>query len=359
MPRPFVWLAAGLAVHVAASAWLRRGVRRAQAAPDPPPSPSQPLSVIVAAKNEAPRIAPLIVALDAQTHAPLEIVAVDDASTDGTPRLLADWAARNPKVKVVGHTGTPGKKGALAAGIAVARHDALALTDADTAPPPGWAATLAARLAASPAPVVVGYAPFRQRPGLLNAAARYETLVTGMLAAAAIGNGHPYTAFGANLAYPKAVFYAVGGFGSHAAQLSGDDDLFVQAVHRRRAAPVVFAFGPETLVYSDAPTTWRGWMRQKTRHLSDGRYYPLGVQTALAVYHGTAHLLWLAPLVAGWPGAALLAARLAAHAWALRPFAEAVGETDLVAKSPALELVYTLHHALLAPRALLGTLRRW
>lgn len=359
MPRPLVWFAVGLAVQLAAGAWLRRGVRRAMAESVPKPSPETPLSVVVAAKNEADRLAPLMDALAAQTHNSLEIVVVDDGSTDATRHLLDGWAARNPKVVVVGHSGSTGKKGALATGIAAARHDALALTDADTAPPPGWAAAIAARLAAEPAPVVVGYAPFRRRSGLLNAAARYETLVTGMLAAAAAGNGRPYTAFGANLAYPKAVFRAVGGFAEHENTLSGDDDLFVQAVHRARAAPVVFAFGLETYAPSDAPTSWRGWMRQKTRHLSDGQHYPTGVQAALAVYHGTAHLLWLAPFVSGWPGAAVLAARLAVHGWALRPFAEAVGETELLAVSPALEFVYTLHHALLAPRAFLGPLRQW
>lgn len=359
MHRPLVWFAAGLVVHTVACVWLRRGVRKAQAEPSPEPSPETPLSVVVAAKNEAKRLAPLMAALDAQTHGPLEIVVVDDESTDGTRRMLDAWASRNPKVSVVGNSGPPGKKGALATGIAAARHDALALTDADCAPPPGWAASLAKRLAPHPSPVVVGYAPYRRAPGLLNAAARYETLVTGMLTAAAVGQGHPYMAVGRNLGLSKDVFAAVNGYDAHAHLLSGDDDLFVQDVHRIRAARMIHPFDADSYVPSDAPTTWRGWMHQKTRHLSDGRHYPTNVQTALTVYHLTAHLLWLAPLVSGWPGAALLAARLTVHGWALRPFADAVGETDLVAKSPALELVYTLHHALLAPRALLGTLRRW
>ena len=358
--RPLPFFALCLGVHAAACVWLRRGARRAMDAPVPPPSPETPVSVVIAAKNEAGRMAGTMAALDAQTHGRLEIVVVDDGSTDATPDLLTAWAARNPHVFLAGNNGTPGKKGALVAGVAAARHDALALTDADCAPPPGWAADLAARLAATEPPtVVVGYAPYRRRSGLLNAVARYETLATGWLTAAAIGHGRPYMAVGRSLAYPRGVFEAVEAFAGHAHLLSGDDDLFVQAVHRARAARVVHAFGPDTLVPSNAPSSWRAWVRQKNRHLSDGRHYPASVQAALAVFHGSGHALWLAPLASGWTGAALLAARLGVQVWAMRPFARAVGEADLVAKAPALELAFALYQTLLAPLASLRTLRRW
>lgn len=348
-----------LAVQTAAAVWLRCHARRALAVPAPPPAPDVPLSVVVAAKNEADRLGPFVDALDWQTHGPLEIVVVDDGSTDATPRLLADWAARHPKVRVLQNAGPPGKKGALGTGIAAARHAALALTDADCAPPPGWAADLAARLAAPGGPVVVvGYAPYRRRPGALNALARYETLATGWLTAAAVGAERPYMALGRSLAYPRAVFEAVGGFSRHQHLLSGDDDLFVQDVHRARAARVIHASGPASLVPSEAPGTWRAWHRQKTRHLSDGRHYPPAVQAALAVYHGSAGALWLAPL-AGPVGGALLGVRLALHAWALRPFAASVGERDLVAKAWPLDLALALYQTLAAPAALARPLRRW
>ncbi len=353
-------LAAGgaLAAQAVCLALVRRGVARAAAAPVPPPAPDMPVTVVVAAKNEAARIGPFVAAMAAQTHRALAIVVVDDASADATPGRLAAWAARDARVRVLPNAGPPGKKGALATGIAAARTAVVILTDADSAPPPGWAAALAGHAALPRPPVVVGYAPVRRRPGALNAAARYETLAAGVLTLATVGLGRPYMAVGRNLAVPVDAFRAVGGFSRHAHLLSGDDDLLVQDVHAARAAPIVHALGADTYVPSDAPPTWHAWLRQKRRHLSDGRHYPADVQAWLGFYHASAAVLWLAPL-AGAPGVAMLSARLALLAWATAPAARLLGERDLLPGLPLHELGHVLYNAFLAPASMIRPLRRW
>ena len=354
-------LAAALAVQAAYAAATRRGLRRAVAAPAPAPS-DRPISVVVAARDEAARLAGLVAALGAQTHAAFEVVVVDDGSSDATADLVAAWAARDARVRLVRNGRAPGKKGALETGIAAARHPALALTDADCAPPPGWLRALAgyhdAGGDAGAGTLVVLYAPYRRAPGALNRIARYETFVTGALTAAALGLGRPYMAVGRGLSYTRATFEAAGGFARHAHLLSGDDDLFVQDVAARTNARIAHAFGPATHAVSDAPASWRAWLRQKRRHLSDGRHYPPNVQRHLAAFHATSVLLWLAPL-AGAPGTALLAAHLGLRVWALAPASRAFGERDLLAGVPLYEAAYLLYNALLAPASMARTLRRW
>ncbi len=351
--------AAALAVQI--GCWLllsvgfRRARRRVSATPGAPP----PVSVVVAARNEEARLPTLLAALEAQLHGDFEAVIVDDASEDATA-TLAEAAARDSRFRLVRVTEPvgPRKKRALALGIAAARHERLAFTDADCTPPPGWLATLAAHAAAQPDALLVGYGPYRKQPGVLNTFVRYETLVTATLAAAAVGWDRPYMAVGRNLSYSRSVFERIGGFAHSLHALSGDDDLLVQEVHRR-GIPVGYLFDEASFVPSEAPGSWRRWARQKLRHTSAGRHYGRGVQAALAVFHGSNLLVWLAPLVLGWTGAGLLAARFLVQRAVLRNAAHTFGEADLLLPQPFLDAGYVVYNTLLAPLGAVLTPKRW
>lgn len=362
MPRR---LAAAALFAAQAAAWglLAYGFRRAARPPEARPARQAllPFSVVVAARDEEAVLPRLLDALAAQTHPAFEVVVVDDASTDATPRLVAERAARDARFRLVRVAAPrfPRKKHALTLGIAAARHAHLAFTDADCVPPPTWLSGLAAHAAAAPDALLVGYSPFRAAPGPVAAFARYETFVTAFLTAAAIGLGQPYMAVGRNMAYPKALFTRVGGFAHAQASLSGDDDLFVQEVARRRAAPVRAVLDPATFVPTDAPPTLRAFVRQKRRHLSAGRFYRRRHQVALALLQGSAVLLWLAPFWAGCLGALLLGARLGVQALALRAAARRLAACDLLPRLPAFEALHALYHALLAPLSVFARPRRW
>ena len=93
-------------------------------------------------------------------------------------------------------------------------------------------------------------------------------------------------ALGRSLAYPRAVFDAVGGFARHAHTLSGDDDLFVQDVVRARAARVVHAVGTASLVPSDAPATLGCPRTARDRLAADGRGGRRGVRVGASARVG-------------------------------------------------------------------------
>jgi len=92
------------------------------------------VSVLVPAKDEAENL-PEFVRLAREALLPLpyacELVIVDDGSHDGTPRVLAELAAKHPFVRVVTHRAQRGIADALKSGADAARGRVLVFYPAD------------------------------------------------------------------------------------------------------------------------------------------------------------------------------------------------------------------------------------
>ena len=93
------------------------------------------VSAIIPARNEEESITLAVESVAAQPEVE-EVVVVNDQSTDGTAAILAELAARIPKLKILNANALPsgwvGKNHAVALGAAAARGDWLLFTDADT-----------------------------------------------------------------------------------------------------------------------------------------------------------------------------------------------------------------------------------
>ncbi|MDG4821495.1 glycosyltransferase [Asanoa sp. WMMD1127] len=93
------------------------------------------LTVVVPVHNVARWLDICLESLAAQTHRDLDVVLVDDGSTDGSGALADAWAARDPRFRVV-HQANAGLGAARNAGAALATGDYLAFVDADDVLPP-------------------------------------------------------------------------------------------------------------------------------------------------------------------------------------------------------------------------------
>ncbi|HEU5160987.1 MAG TPA: bifunctional polysaccharide deacetylase/glycosyltransferase family 2 protein [Streptosporangiaceae bacterium] len=92
------------------------------------PPVTEPVSVIVPAYNERECIADTVRSVRDSDH-PLEVVVVDDGSTDGTADIVEGLGL--PDVRVIRQPNS-GKAAALNTGIAAARHELIVMLDGDT-----------------------------------------------------------------------------------------------------------------------------------------------------------------------------------------------------------------------------------
>ncbi len=136
------WIAGGFA-WLAGIAWaLGRVVRgigrlaRLGESGQPPAADGCPtVSVVVAARNEAHAIGRAIASILASDYPAVEVVAVDDRSTDATGELLEALARSEPRLRVLHIRDLPpgwlGKNHALQRGAEIAAGEWLLFTDAD------------------------------------------------------------------------------------------------------------------------------------------------------------------------------------------------------------------------------------
>jgi len=126
----FFWITYGLKVAYGAVRlpWLKDYAPALNAA-------CPKISVIFAARDEQTKLPAALATLVSIDYPALEIVAVDDRSSDATPQILDDFAAQHPQLKVVHVHELPkgwlGKPHALQSGYELSSGELLVFTDAD------------------------------------------------------------------------------------------------------------------------------------------------------------------------------------------------------------------------------------
>jgi GT2 family glycosyltransferase len=144
----------------------------------------------------------------AETPVPVEVVVVDNGSSDDTAARLARWQERQCfPVRLVAEP-LPGLARARNTGIAQARGGIIAMTDDDCVLDPGYFTLLAARFAQWPAPVVVGGRILLGDPADLPVTIKLEDHPM----VAAPGSFPGGFVMGANLAFTRDVVERVGPF---------------------------------------------------------------------------------------------------------------------------------------------------
>ncbi|MFF3991292.1 bifunctional polysaccharide deacetylase/glycosyltransferase family 2 protein [Streptomyces sp. NPDC001797] len=128
------------------------------------PPVTEPVSVIVPAYNESAGIEAAVRSLVASDH-PVEIIVVDDGSTDGTADLVE--SLRLPGVRVIRQRNA-GKPAALNTGLAAATCELVVMVDGDTVFEPDAVRTIVQPFADPAVGAVSGNAKVVNRGGLLG-----------------------------------------------------------------------------------------------------------------------------------------------------------------------------------------------
>jgi len=331
-----------------------------------------PVSIIICAKNEARNLEKNLPAILSQIYANAagktmyEVIVVNDASTDDTATVLQQLEQRYNNLWSVHITAeTPrdlkGKKFALSKGVQHATHDWLVFTDADCTPSSHyWLQNIVAPIAGGKQ-IVAGYGGYHKTAGLLNAWIRWETLHTFLQYSTYALAGKPYMAVGRNMACTKAIFNKAQSSAVWNAVPSGDDDLLMSIVATAENTAVVY--NKDCFTISTAKTTWRGWLLQKQRHMSTGKYYKSDIKNLLGLY-GAAHaLLWLSFFAllatAYWQIALMAMLCRSLICWGIMAATSLKLKAGLLFSLPFFDLGWLLYNFALSPYIFFKNKTRW
>jgi hypothetical protein len=340
------WLVgAGLGLRAA------RRVRTLRHAESPPLGVWPRLSVVFAARDEENTVERSVASLRGQDYPDLEIVAVDDRSTDATGSILDRIAEDDPRVRAVHVRALPegwlGKVHALERGNSIARGEWILFTDADVQFRPGVLRRAVAHATARGLDHLV-VAPDVRGPSTLQQAASAAFAAAFLAGTRALDVSRPasraYVGVGGFNLVRRAVWETTPGFAFLRMEVL--DDVGLARMMRDAGARRDFLFG-----FEDVHLEWYGSLPAMVRGLEKNFFAAarFSVPRAIAFAAGTVAFA-LAPaigFVAGpwWArvaGIAALAVHLLAASILARRFARPVAPLLLV---PAGALV--LAHALL------------
>jgi glycosyltransferase involved in cell wall biosynthesis len=263
-------------------------------------SQTQPVSVIVCARDEAANLATNLPGILVQTYPTThEVIVVNDNSVDESKYVIAELqkSFKNLQHVELKHEakGIPGKKYPLSIGIKEAKHEVLLLTDSDCVPASEFWIQKMQEAYTNGVEVVLGYGAYHKKPGLLNKLIRFETFQSALQFLSFALAGMPYMGVGRNLSYKKGLFFQVKGFSSLNHIASGDDDLFINKVANKKNTAIVIDADAMTL--SEPKKNFGEWITQKNRHYTTAKYYKPAHKFLLGLYSFSQFLFYPAFII--------------------------------------------------------------
>lgn len=226
------------------------------------------VSIVVAARNEEAKIHRCLESLSQLDYPTekLEIILVDDQSTDRTYEFMRSFALAHSHFRIVqvneqiAHL--RGKANALALGIDHSHGELVFLTDADCVVPRTWVKTFVQHYTEDIG-LVAGFTLLDTR-GWFGGMQLLDWAFLHSLAAGAVGNRRPLSCFGNNLTFRRQAYEEVGGFRKLPFSVTEDFALFT-AITRRTAWKYNYLVGPDSLVFSTPCESLRELLHQKRR----------------------------------------------------------------------------------------------
>lgn len=226
------------------------------------------VSVLIAAYNEADAIAETIESAAHEDYpGPLEIIVLNDGSTDGTLQAAEEARSRvrtapNVVVRIGDYPVNRGKAAVLNDGLKVARHDLIVTIDGDTRFKSDALTYIVERLLSDPAgtAAVAGAVLVRNACENLMTGAQDWDYFHGIAAVKRMQSMYHGTlvAQGAFSIYERAALEEVGGW----PECVGEDIVLTWALLKKGYR---IGYAEDAIVFTNAPTTFRQFAQQRRR----------------------------------------------------------------------------------------------
>jgi GT2 family glycosyltransferase len=239
------------------------------------------ISVVIAAYNAAATLEDCLTSLTRLTYPDYEVIVVNDGSTDATGEIAERFAAADPRFRAV-HTPNGGLSAARNVGLAEARGEIVAYTDADCRADPDWLYYLALTLINKP---VVGAGGPNLVPPDDGWVARCVGQAPGgpthILVSDEVAEHIP----GCNMAFWKWALEELGGFNPLYRQ-AGDD---VDICWRLQARGYGLGFSPAAIVWHHRRNSVGAYLKQQAGY---GRAEALLERVHPGKFNGLGQVRW-------------------------------------------------------------------
>lgn len=235
------------------------------------------VSILIAARNEEDKIFKTIsdiLAQDYPSHL-VELIVVDDHSTDSTSEIVLSFADKGVKLVVLNESKPLNsyKKKAITEAIKLSEAELIITTDADCRMSPDWLKTIIGFYEAGNYKLISSPVLYFEEKSTFEKMQSLEFLFLVGLGAAGVGNKMPSTCNGANLAYRREVFYELKGFQGIDQLASGDDELFLHKVASVYPDGIGFCKARGAMVYTHAKSSLSEFIQQRKRWASKSTKY--------------------------------------------------------------------------------------
>lgn len=225
-------------------------------------------SVIVAARNEEENILDCLKSLDGLVYpdSKLEIIIVNDHSTDNTGKIIEEFIKDKPRFKTIipqtNFISIKGKTNALANALKFAKGEIVLTTDADCIVHPNWALNMASYYQKDVA-FVGGYTTQYDKTAF-EAMQAIDFVFLLTVAGGALNFGKPLAAIGNNMSFRRSVYDEVGGYENLPFSITEDFRL-LRSIHELKKYKCIYPMDSNSLITSKACPDIKSLFWQKKR----------------------------------------------------------------------------------------------
>lgn len=254
----YLWMLGGLYYYFHWERHARAPVYDATTAPG--------VSLLVPCFNEGPNVRDTLRSACAQAYPNLEVIAINDGSSDDTAAVLDRLLEEQPRLRVVHLSANHGKAAALRAGALIARHEYLVTIDGDALLETDGVGWLVQHFIHGPrVGAVTGNARIRSRSTLLGRLQVGEfSSIVGLIKRAQRIYGRVFTVSGVVTAFRKSALHRVGYWSIDMVTEDIDISWKLQMDHWD------IRYEPNCLCWILTPETFRGLWRQRLRWAQGG-----------------------------------------------------------------------------------------